>query len=783
MGQYVNLARSLKRIEQQIEAYQRLHADELAELWHALDECKNRLAALASSAVQDSSSEPLGQNWPSPPELYGSRPQWAQTMISKEDQKTLTATDKSQKAYYTRYRMGVDIGGTFTDFVVVDDTSGRMTVEKTPSTPGNFWLGIEEGLGKLDLGLEVMDMIVHGTTIGLNALLERRGRPTGLITTHAFRDIYEIARHNRTETYDLFYLKPVPLIPRRYRLEVRERVDPFGVIVQPLVEDDVLECVRTFKAAGIDAIAVCLLHSYANPDHERRVGEILAREYPEASVSLSHEIVRQWREYERTSTTAINAYIMSLVGDYLGQIDSSLAARGYTRPFFVSQSSGGIMSVKAAKRKPVHTIMSGPAGGAMASMYIGGLSGHANVITFDMGGTSTDVSLIHEGALRVTAESEIDRYPLMVSMIDLKSIGAGGGSIAWLDTAGALNVGPQSSGADPGPVCYGKGGKQPTVTDANLVLGRLHPDHFLGGEIPLYAEPARQQIEAQIAHPLNLGLTEAANGIIEVINTKMAYAVRAITIERGLDPKDFALLAFGGAGPMHACAIARQLGIPEIIVPSGPGAFSAMGMLVSDVRHDFVRTFPVVTDDGQALVSVNVKFHEMIDEAAGVLEQEGTPRSLMEFRRLVDMRYSGQEYTISIPLSKETLDADHLAELRAHFHTLHERNYGHSSPTEPTEIVNLRVVAIGRVAKPQLGMIETGSRQPTPGARLGEIDTYFPTARASVRTQLYNREELLAGNRIRGPAIVIEKTATTVVEPGFELEVMPQGHLSLRQER
>jgi N-methylhydantoinase A len=676
--------------------------------------------------------------------------------------------------------MGIDIGGTFTDFTLLDYATGRMTVEKVPSTPPDFWSGIASGIEKLDLPLAEVQMIVHGTTVGLNALLERRGGRVGLITTAGFRDVYEIARHNRTETYDLYYRKPVPLIPRRYRLEVRERIDQEGNIIVALNEEDVLDCIQHFKDAEITSIAVCLLHSYANPAHERRVADLLAREYPDAAVSISHALARQWREYERTSTTAINSYIMSTVGDYLEKVDSSLGPIGYGHPLFINESAGGIMSVRLAKARPVHTIMSGPAGGAVAAVHVAGLAGHANVIGFDMGGTSTDVTLVHESSLRVTTESEVDRYPLMVPMIDVKSIGAGGGSIAWLDVAGALNVGPKSAGADPGPVCYGKGGLEPTVTDANLLLGRLHPGYFLGGEIQLEQNPARTQLETRIAQPLQLDIMEAAAGIIEVINTKMAYAIRAITIERGLDPKDFVLLAFGGAGPMHACALARTLGIPEVIVPVAPGAFSAMGMLVSDIRHDFVRTFPTAMVDGVPSDAINQKFHEMIAEGRAVLEQEGSVMELMDFQCSVDMRYVGQEYTIRVPMPGAELDQASAAGLRTAFHELHERTYSHSSSTEGTEIVNLRVVAVGRVAKPKFEAATTASENLDTRARAGSVSMHF--ADGSLDAPIFQRQYLATGNRIHGPALVVEKSATTVVEPGYLVDVTPHGHLSIKRE-
>lgn len=700
---------------------------------------------------------------------------------AKYYQKRGRVTVTSRESERHSYRAGIDIGGTFTDLIVVDRASGRVTVEKTPSIPANPWEGIVDGLRHVDGGAQLMDMIVHGTTIGINAILERRGHLTGLITTHGFRDVYEIARHNRIETYDLFYRKPQPIVPRRHRLEVSERIDANGNVVTPLAVDDVRACVRSFRKASIDSIAVCFLNAYASPAHELEAGAIIAEDFPQATVSLSHELVRQWREYERTSTTVINAYIMPVMDDYLEKVEAGLAELGYARPFFVSQSSGGIMPVAAAKRKPVHTIMSGPAGGVVASAHVGRMSGYSNVITFDMGGTSTDVALVHDGELRVTAESEIDRHPIMVPMIAIKSIGAGGGSIAKIGTAGELLVGPQSAGAKPGPVAYGTGATEPTVTDAHVALGRLHPEHFLGGGMGLDVDAARRQLEARIAEPLGLGLEEAANGILEVINTKMAYAVRAITLERGLNPQDFVLLAFGGAGPMHACAIARTLGIPEVIVPIVPGAFSAYGLLISDIRHDFVRTIPLATAADGVFDAIDSVFAEMTDQAHSAMVADGADQEAMTLIPSLDLRYVGQEYTINVPLPSASLDPPGLEDIRRRFHELHDRTYGHSSTEEPTEVVNLRLAVIGHVQKPEIAGIQCGPEAPAEDAHLGDIDAHFQSSGSTSLTPVYRRDYLLAGNRFVGPVIIVEKTATTIVEPGFALEVTAPGHLSMKR--
>jgi len=680
------------------------------------------------------------------------------------------------------WRLGVDIGGTFTDLLLLEPSGETSRVEKVPTTPSDLAVGVLDGLSRLGVPCTEADMIVHGTTVGLNAFLERKGAPTGLVTTAGFRDVYEIARHNRVETYDLFYLKPKPLVPRRYRLEVAERIDSNGEVLVPLSEDDVRTCIQHFKKAEITSVAVCLINSYLNPAHEDRIREIFDVEYPEALVTISSALLRQWREYERTSTSAVNAYIMPVVGRYLDHLENGLAASGYCKPLFVSQSAGGVISVSAARHKPVNTIMSGPSGGVVAAKYVSESLGKSNVITFDMGGTSTDVTLIHDGKIKVTGEAALDRHPLLVSMIEIQSIGAGGGSIARVSPTGALEVGPESAGAVPGPICYQRGGTEPTVTDANLVLGRLPTRHFLGGAMTLDVSGALKGIERQIASPFGLTVAQAATGILDVINAKMAYAVRAITIERGLDPKVFSLLPFGGAGPMHACAIARNLGIPEIIVPVSPGAFSAFGMLVSDVRHDFVRTFVTRMEGASYLNALEEIFSAMRAEATATLTAEGVAQRDMVFERSLDLRYVGQEYTVSVSMGSDLVDETAMISIRHRFHRLHERQYGHSSPSEPLELVDLRIAAHGVIPKLIRKQLTAGGASLPVSAILGETDAVFGEQGGTLRTPLINREALLAGNAFEGPAIVVERTATTVIEPGFQAVVLVTGEILLTRE-
>ena len=675
-----------------------------------------------------------------------------------------------------RHRVGIDIGGTFTDFVILDEVSGEVRLAKTPTTPGDLSLGVGHGLALAGIDQAAVSMVVHGTTVGLNCFLERRGARTGLISTAGFRDVYEIGRVNREDMYDLFYQKPAPLVPREHRWEVRERLDAAGTVLVPLHEEDVRQAAEALRQEGIDSIAVCLLHAYANPAHELRVGEVLREVYPEALVTLSHELAREWREYERTSTTAINAYIARVVEGYLGRIEAELAGRGYGGHFFVNQSSGGVMSVAAAKGKPVRTIMSGPAGGAVSAAFVGRHAGFPNVISFDMGGTSTDVAVTWQGAIRVTAEARIERHPIMVPMVDVRSIGAGGGSIAAV-AGGVLDVGPRSAGAEPGPASYGRGGTEPTVTDANLLLGRLGGS-LLGGQMVLDAAAAASAVAGRVATPLGLPAREAAAGIVRIVNSKMAYAIRAMTVQRGLDPGDFALLAFGGAGPMHACAIARELGVPTVVVPVAPGAFSALGMLLSDIRHDFVRTRLQRSEEAD-LGALGELFAEMEVEASAAIAEEAPPQTPVAVERFLDMRYVGQEYTVKVPVADARLTSDDLVALRTEFDRLHEQAYGHASASEPTEIINARLTASGSVRYPELPRIESGPPEVGAEARLGETGTWFEES-GVVRCPVYDRARLLAGNRMEGPALVLEAGATTVLHPGFIATVDDLGNLVLR---
>ncbi len=673
-----------------------------------------------------------------------------------------------------RYRVGIDIGGTFTDFVVLDLEDRTLQLGKTLTTPHDLWEGIAAGLAQVDVALEDAE-IAHGTTVGLNTLLERRGAPTGLITTMGFRDAYEIGRGARPEMYNLFYRKPEPLVPREHRLEVRERLDAAGNVLVPLEEEDVVAAADHFRANGIAEVAICFLHSYRNPAHELRAEEIVRETYPEATVSASHALMREWREYERTSTTCINAYVRPRSSAYIDRALSSLEEQGYGRRFFVNQSSGGVISAETAKAKPVVTLLSGPAGGVSATARLGSMTARSEVIAFDMGGTSTDVAVISGSQPRLTADSKVDGHPIAVPAIDVHSIGAGGGSLAWLDDVGALNVGPKSAGADPGPACYGRGGTQATVTDANLLLGRVAPPAFIPGGLELDADAAAA-IDEHVGRGLGLGTVEAAAGIVEIVNLKMAMAVRAVTVQRGLDPKDFTLFAFGGAGAGHACWIARELGIPRIVVPVAPGQFSALGISLTDVRHDLVKTIGARAPEVTAS-SLNAAFDELEREARKGLEAEGVDRDRHMLAPSVDARYQGQEYTVNVPLNGEPLTEGGLDRLRASFHDLHQQMYSHSSPEEPVEVVNVRLAAVGRLPEVVLPDAESGESSPPEKAEAGTAKVHVDASAGFVDAVIWDRVALLAGNVIEGPGIVADVGATTVLPPGTRCVVDAFGNL------
>jgi N-methylhydantoinase A len=665
------------------------------------------------------------------------------------------------------YRLAADIGGTFTDLVLVDG-EGAVRVHKTPSTPRDFTQGIltgaEEILSDHDGGnLGDVDLFVHGATVVLNALLQLDLPRTGLVTTRGFRDVLEIMRTNNPRMYDLQYVKPKPLIPRWLRLEVTERVRHTGEVLAELAEDEVREAARRLREAEVEAVGVCLLHAYANPDHERRVKEILVEELPGVAICISSEVAPEWREFERTSTTCVNAATIPIITSYLHRLRGQLEDRGLRRELLVMQSNGGVMSTSAACDWPARTVMSGPSGGVVGALALAEAIACPDVVTLDIGGTSSDMGVIAGGRAVTTVESTVaEGWPILAPMIEIVSIGAGGGSIAWLDAGGALRVGPQSAGADPAPVCYGRGGVEPTVTDANLVLKRLNPDYFLGGAMQLDVEGSAAAVGQKIAEPLGLDLVAAAAGVVQIVNTNMSKAVRSILIERGLDPRDFVLMGFGGCGGLHTAAVMRELNIPHAVVPSNPGSLSAIGMLGTDFRHDRSRTYvrPIAELDGDEVESV---FEALEQEARNGLLGEGLDESALELRRSADLRYIGQEYHLNVPCPAAGERIDPQA-LESEFNALHERVYGYGMPDFPVQLVNLRVAGIGFTERPALPTVAQRSPAATPE----------PSSRRSVYvdgegwmdTAIYDVEGLLDGDRLPGPCIVEDPRSTMLILAG-----------------
>jgi N-methylhydantoinase A len=673
-------------------------------------------------------------------------------------------------------RIAVDIGGTFTDLAAIDD-EGRIHRSKSLTTPDDLARGIQECLSAANIAVETAGFFVHGSTVTINAVLERTGARTGLITTRGFRDVYEIGRGNRPEGYNLFFKRPVPLVPRDLRVEVDERLYATGEVLTPLDEGSGAQAIASLKGARVESVAVCLLHAYANPAHEKRLGELLRRQLPDAYVSLSHEILREFREYERTSTTVLNSYVGPLVSRYLVSLEKMLARSGFRGTFRVMQSNGGVMSADTAKKTPVTMMESGPVAGVIAAARLGELLNIQHIVSFDMGGTTAKASLIKGFHPEVTSSYYVGGYvsghPMMLPVVDIVEVGNGGGSIAWLDPAGGLKVGPRSAGAAPGPACYGRGGTAPTVTDANLIVGRIDPEYFLGSGIRLQRERAAQTIMDDIARPLGLSLEEAALGILTIANFNMSLAVRAVSVEKGYDPRDCVLVPSGGGGALHAMAIAKELSVPRVIIPPLPAHFSALGMLLADLKHDYVQTFVRELGDTSG-DQIAQAFAAMEQPAKETLAEEGAVDEQVVLRRFLDMRYRGQEYTLPVPLPDDLRGLHDFAGIRARFDQLHQEHYGHSAPQEPVMIVNLRLSALGRSenALP----VASVSREQDKGVR-GQRSVIFDGRQEAVSCPIYLRTGFAPGDRLDGPAVIEEMGATILLYPGDRMEVNEFGHL------
>ncbi len=669
-------------------------------------------------------------------------------------------------------RIGVDVGGTFTDFLVTDD-DGNAEIFKTSTTPGDPTIGLFRGLEKaaaqhelsLDDFLRQVQTIVHGTTITTNATLTGDGAITGFITTRGFRDVLNMRRGLKERQFEK-YAPPPALVPRRRIQVVEERIAVSGEVVTPLNEDDVRTAAAYFREQNVEAIAVSLLWSFRNPVHELRIREILEQELPQVYVSLSVEILPQIRFYERNSTTALNAYVGPVLTRYLTRLQDELKQRDFKGNLLIMQSNGGVMSPQVAQRFASNTLLSGPAGGPMAGVFYGETHGFRNVITIDMGGTSFDVALVKDADPAVTTEGTIGEHRIASPILDIHTIGAGGGSIAWIDSGGMLAVGPNSAGAEPGPACYGRGGTQPTVTDAQVVLGYLDPAFFEKGELQFNVAAAGDTITEHIARPLNMDLATAADGIYQVVNNNMAAALGVVSVQRGYDPREFVLVVAGGAGPIHAAAIARELEIPLILIPRESSVFCAAGMLISDLKHDYVRTYAREYDQVD-VAEVQTMFTDMAATARETLESEHVPENKMEIKYSADLRYVGQfnEVEVGVP-GDGSISTATLTQMAKAFHARHDVLYGYAMEKSPLELINLRITAYGKTFKPKLERYPKGSTDPA-HAHLGAREAWFDNEFREF--SVYDGLKLVNGNQVDGPAIVVQPTTTIVIPPDFNL--------------
>jgi len=671
------------------------------------------------------------------------------------------------------YRLSTDVGGTFTDGVLLDEQTGRVRVTKVSSTPRNPAIGTIEVIEKFGVPLRDASFLSHGTTVVINALIQGKGARTALITTKGFRDILEIGRSNRTEMYDALYSKPRPIVPRYLRLEVGERINARGEVTEPLSMGDLESVLEVLVREKVESAAVCLLNSYVNPQHEIEIGEFLRTKLPQVTISLSHLITRKYYEYERTSTTAQNAYVMPVVRHYLDSLERELREREFQQVLQIMQSNGGVMTASVARDIPIAMVESGPAGGAIGAAQLAKMIGYENVISYDMGGTTAKTSIITGGLPETTDQYLVEERPILLPVVDMREIGAGGGSIAWIDEGGAMHVGPQSAGAVPGPACYMRGGEDPTVTDADLQLGILDPDYFLGGEMKIAPKLGHDVIK-KVADHFDLSVDEAALGIVKIVNTNMSGLLQSMTVKRGYDPREFAMVAFGGAGPIHAAAIAKELRIPTVIIPPHSGVFSAWGMLMADLRHDLGQTYIVELDKADVAV-INTMLDDLETRVRGIFAKENVGDSEIAISYELDLRYVGQEHTLAVDISAPIAETDKPTIAEA-FDDLHLQIYGHNAPVEPKEIVSLKVIGIGKVTKPVLERIRVGDETPPAEAQLKKRNIYVGNGKY-ILFSIYYRDKLLAGNAISGPAVIEEITATTVVEAGQTCRVDEYGNL------
>jgi N-methylhydantoinase A len=683
-------------------------------------------------------------------------------------------TEESEAKREGRVRLATDIGGTFTDLVYLDENTGTVGLAKASSTPPTFSYGIMDALAKSGVAAGGVEQFVHGTTVVINALVERTGARTALVTGQGFRDVLEIGRANRPDIYNLRFRKQPTFVPRRRRFEVPERMNYKGEVVTPLDLSVVTEVADRLEADGVEAVAVSFLHSYANPEHEELAAAVLRKHLPGVKVTTASGLTREWREYERTSTAVLNAFVQPVATDYLSSLTRDLRDAGMRAPLFGMKSNGGTQTFAVLEDQPIHLVESGPVGGVIGAAAVGVAIGIPNVITLDIGGTTAKCALLDDGQVKVTTDYRIERdqhhagYPIKVPVVDIVEIGAGGGSIAWIDEGGALKIGPKSAGAVPGPACYGKGGTESTVTDANLIAGRINPDYFLGGEIPVSVDLARQATEP-IAAALGVTVSQAALGIIRIANANMINALKLVSVRRGYDPREFAMVAFGGGGAMHAAALATELRIGTVIIPPAPAHFSAWGMLMTDPMQDFIQTAltPGSPDSQERIASI---FGGMEAAARRFFADAGYDDEQVTTERYGDVRYHGQEHTVQVPFPVDPVDIDTVNEA---FHALHERAYTFRLDS-PTEIVNFHLVARVATPKPSLtGAGTSGSGRPK-AQRLVDFDES-----GRLETMIYERSDLIPGEPVEGPAVIEEPASTTVIYPGQRVTLDSIGNLRI----
>ncbi len=685
------------------------------------------------------------------------------------------------------WRIGVDIGGTFTDVAMIEEASGRIGIAKTPTTPDDFGRGVlnglNEALAKYGLPAADVTLLSHATTVVTNALLENKGARIALVTTSGFRDVLELRRSARADLYDLFQDPPAVLVPRHRRLEVTERIGADGSVVVPLATTELAGLIDQLRAMEVESVAVSFLFSFQNSAHEKAVGEAIRAGLPGVSVFLSSEVLPEIREFERTSTTAVCAYVGPILDSYLRRLQAAANSLGLP-DLMVMGSAGGVLDVPAALAMPAAAVESGPAAGVIAAQMIGKQMGQPNLLSFDMGGTTAKASLIDNGRVETTAEYEVGSsasqsrwlhgtgHPIRVPVIDLAEVSAGGGSIAWIDPAGALRVGPHSAGATPGPVCYGQGGTEPTITDVNMVLGYLDATSLLGGDLPIDYVAAEASIRTKVAEPLGQSVEQAASGIRAIVNNSMAEALRMVSVERGHDPREFSMVAFGGAGPLHACALAEELDVPEVIVPPIPGAFSALGLVGADIRRDYARTIyaPLEALTPEHLTAI---WDDMAAEGRDMLAAANVPPERQVLLRQADLRYGRQAYELTVDAPEGPISVTTLQSLADGFHTAHERTYGHKNEAEPVHIVTLRLSAVGKLGQPHFAEA-TGDGN----SQKAERPAWFAST-GRVPTPVHDRARLAVGQVLQGPAIVESLDSTLVLQPGWQARVDDAGFLRL----